>query len=50
MKKLTDKETMCFKIAHLEEEVLKLKQVINRLEISMELNGLEITPIQELRR
>lgn len=48
--KVTEKDIMRQKIQYLEEEVSKLKIIINRLEISMELNGLEITPIQELRR
>lgn len=40
--KITDKEMLFMKIAHLEEEITKLKEHITRLEIGLELTGLEI--------
>jgi hypothetical protein len=42
---MKDKEMMFLKIAQLEEEILKLKETIQRLEIGLELNGLEIRNI-----
>jgi hypothetical protein len=41
-KRLTEKQIVNMKLAHLQEEIEKLKITIQRLEIGLELNGLEI--------
>ena len=43
--KITEKEMIFMKIKHLEDEIEKLKATINRLEVGLELNGLEIRAI-----
>lgn len=44
--KITDNEMRDMKIKQLEEDIKKLKEHITRLEIGLELNGLEIRMIK----
>lgn len=45
-KQITDKEILEMKVCHLEEQMEQMKKALLKLEIGLEMNGIEITFVE----